>query len=56
MGDVVLSITYSDLRPSTLNQMVYYLLRIRGGPSGIATEEGYRLPVDLEQLLLSAVE
>jgi hypothetical protein len=56
MGDAVLSITFSELRPSTLNQKVYYLLRIGGGPSGIATDEGYRLPEDLEQLLLSAVE
>jgi hypothetical protein len=56
MGDVVLSVTYSELRPSTLNQTVYYLLCIRGGPSGIATDEGYRLPKDLEQLLSSAVE
>ena len=56
MGEVVLSVTYSELQPSTLNQRVYYLLCIRGGPSGIATDEGYRLPEDLEQLLLSAVE
>lgn len=56
IGDVVLSVTYSELQPSTLTQRVYYLLRIRGGPGGIATDEGYRLREDLEQLLLSALE
>ena len=56
MGDLLLSVTYSQLQPSTLTCKVYYLLRIRGGPSGIATDEGYRLQQDLEQLLVTAVE
>jgi hypothetical protein len=56
MGDLLLSVTYSELQPSTVNEKVYYLLRIRGGPNGIATDEGRRLPQDLEQLLLSSVE
>jgi hypothetical protein len=56
MGDLVLSITYSELQPSTVDQKVYYLLRIRGGSNGIATDDGYRLQQDLEQLLLCAVE
>jgi hypothetical protein len=56
IGDQILSVTYSELQPSTVNQKVYYLLRIRGGPNGIATEEGYRLRQDLEQLLMTAVE
>ena len=56
MGNTVLSVTYSELQPSTLNQTVYYMLRIRGGPGGIDSDEGSRLAEDLEQLLLSAVE
>jgi hypothetical protein len=56
MGDAVLSVTYSGLQPSTLNQTVYYLLRIKGGPGGIATDDGCRLESDVEQLLVSAVE
>jgi len=54
MGDLVLGVTYSELQSSTADQRIYYLLRIRGGPSGIATEEGYRLQRDLEQLVLTA--
>jgi len=56
MGDIILSVTYSELQPSTATRKVYYLLCIRGGPSGIATDEGYRLQQDLEQLLVTAVE
>lgn len=56
MGDLILSVTYSQLEFSTANRKVYYLLCIRGGPSGIVTDEGYRLQRDLEQLLVSAVE
>lgn len=54
MGDLVLSVTYSELQISTADQRIYYLLRIRGGPNGIVTDEGYRLQQDLEQLLLTA--
>jgi len=60
--DSHLSITFSDLRPSTSEQRVYYLLRIRGAsptsgaPGGITAEDGCRLERDLEQLLATAVE
>jgi hypothetical protein len=54
-ADRNLSITFSDLHPSTSTQRVYYLLRIRGGAGGIATDEGSRLEEDLEQLLVAAV-
>jgi hypothetical protein len=56
IGDRVLGITYSELQPSSTNQRVYYLLRIRGGPGGLAADDGFRLPRDLEQLLVTAVE
>jgi len=56
MGDLTLSVTYSQLQPSTATQKVYYLLRIRGAMDGIATDEGYRLQQDLEQLLVTSVE
>lgn len=56
IGDLILSVTYSELQPSTAIQKVYYLLCIRGGPSGIVTDEGFRLEQNLEQLLVTAVE
>jgi hypothetical protein len=56
MGDLILGVTYSYLQPSTTTQKFYYLLCIRGGPNGIATQEGYRLHRDIEQLLVTAVE
>jgi hypothetical protein len=56
MGDLSLGATYSELKPSTSTQKVYYLLCIRGGPGGLATDEGFRLQRDLEQLLVTAVE
>jgi hypothetical protein len=56
MGDLILGVTYSELQPSTATQRVYYLLCIRGGPGGIATDDGFRLQRDLEHLLVTAVE
>ncbi len=56
MGDLILGVTYSELQSSTATRKVYYLLCIRGGPEGIATDEGHQLQQDLEQLLVSAVE
>jgi len=50
-GDFRLSMTYAGLRLSTPAQAVYYLLRVRGGAAGVATEEGGMLEEDLEQLL-----
>jgi len=55
-ADSRLSITFSDLRPSTSAQSIYYLLRIRGEPGGVGTDDGRRLEIDLEQLLIAAVE
>jgi hypothetical protein len=56
MGNFILGVTYSELQSSTASRTVYYLLCIRGGPEGVATDEGYRLQEDLEQLLVTAVE
>ena len=55
-GGFALSVTFSELQPSTSSRRVYYLLRIRGGAGGISTEEGFRLEEDLEQLLVTAME
>lgn len=55
-ADSRLSITFSDLQPSTSAQRIYYLLCIRGDPGGVGTDEGRRLETDLEQLLIAAVE
>jgi hypothetical protein len=56
MAEQVLGVTYSELEPSSADQRVYYLLRIRGGPGGLSTDDGHRLAQDLEQLLVTAVE
>ncbi|MBN1836702.1 MAG: Ig-like domain-containing protein [Spirochaetales bacterium] len=50
-GDVRLSLTYAGLELSTPSHAVYYLLRIRGGVGGVATDGGEQLERDLEQLL-----
>ena len=55
-GGFALSVTFSELQPSTSSRRVYYLLRIRGGAGGVSTEEGFRLEEDLEQLLVTAIE
>jgi hypothetical protein len=55
-ADSRLSITYSDLQPSTNAQCIYYLLCIRGEPGGVGTDGGKRLEKDLEQLLIAAME
>lgn len=55
-ADSRLSITFSDLQPSTSAQSIYYLLSIRGDPGGVGTDEGRRLAKDREQLLVAAVE
>jgi hypothetical protein len=55
-GNQIVSITFSELTPSTSALRVYYLLRIRGGAGGIVTQEGFRLEEDLLQLLVTAVE
>jgi hypothetical protein len=55
-ADSRLSITFSDLQPSTSAQFIYYLLCIRGDPGGVRTDEGRRLESDREQLLITAVE
>jgi hypothetical protein len=61
-GDSRLSLTFTGLTPSSVEpglqktRTVYYLLLVRGGPGGVATEEGSRLPEDVEQLLVAAAE
>ena len=50
-GDSRLSLTYAGLELSGPERTVYYLLRIRGGPGGLGTDEGHHLEADLEQLL-----
>ena len=55
-ADSRLSITFSDLQPSTRAQCIYYLRCIRGEPGGVGTDDGRRLETDLEQLLIAAVE
>jgi hypothetical protein len=56
LGNSTLSVTFSELQPSTQTRRIYYLLDIRGGLGGVATDEGYRLQRDLAQLLVTAVE
>jgi len=55
-GDQRLSVTYTEVEPSTSDQRIYYLLTIRGGSGGVASEEGSMLPYDLEQLLVTIVK
>jgi hypothetical protein len=52
-GDDRLSVTFAGLEVSTAAQSYYYLLSLRGGETGIRSDEGGLLEEDLEQLLLT---
>jgi hypothetical protein len=52
-GGERLSVTFSGLEVSTPAQSYYYLLSLRGGETGIRSEEGGMLEADLEQLLVT---